>query len=148
MNKNFEYFRKIAEKRWDKVFEEKDEIAKKAENARKQKNSKNIEQKNNYIQFLNKKVDNYEPFIEKIDKVYREYPFLYHLFQNVLEKIERPGNLIFRIRYSIFIVPYVLLLALFGKKLSIFLHIIIGFPTWKTIQKWKKKIFRKVQNFT
>ena len=46
-------------------------------------------------------------------------------------------------RYSIFLIPYILILALFGKKVSLFLHITLGFPVWSTIIRWRKKFISK-----
>lgn len=46
-------------------------------------------------------------------------------------------------RYSLFSIPYILVLALFGKKLILFQHIIIGFPVWQTISRWRTKYIDK-----
>ena len=40
--------------------------------------------KKNIIQKLTKKLDDYEPYIKKIDDVKCEYPFAYYLFQAII----------------------------------------------------------------
>ena len=62
-----------------------------------------------------------------------------------IEKVNRKGNLIYGLRYPLYIIPYVLLLSLFGKKLILFLHMILLFPVWRIIVEWKKKYIAKYQ---
>lgn len=62
-----------------------------------------------------------------------------------IEKVNRKGNLIYGLRYPLYIIPYVLLLSLFGKKLILFLHMILAFPVWRTIVEWRKKCIAKYQ---
>lgn len=66
------------------------------------------------------------------------FPFLYYMLLIGSEKVNRKGNLIYGLRYPLYIIPYVLLLSLFGKKLDFFLHIILAFPVWKTIVDWSR----------
>lgn len=56
-----------------------------------------------------------------------------------IEKVNLKGNLIYGLRYHLYIIPYFLLLSLFGKKLVLFLHMILAFPVWRTILEWRKK---------
>ena len=73
------------------------------------------------------------------------FPFLYYMLLIGIEKVNRKGNLIYGLRYPLYIIPYVLLLSLFGKKLILFLHMILLFPVWRIIVEWKKKYIAKYQ---
>ena len=132
--------RSISQQRWKKVEEHNDIVTNVTSCAREQKQSNNIGQKKKTIQNLTKKLQDYEPFIEKTDAVKRDYPFIHYMFQTVVEKVQRTGKFINGIRYSLCIIPYILILSLFGKKLAKFLHVVLGIPTWKTIISWKKNI--------
>lgn len=125
--------RSLIQKRWNKKAGN-DEIASNAASiARKTKINKNLEEKIILIQKLTEKLEEYSPFVKKADEMKKEYPFLHYMFQTAYEKIQRKGKLIKGIRYHLFLIPYILILSLFAKKLASFLHIIIGIPTWGTI---------------
>ena len=129
--------------RWGKNAQKQEMHEKKMSDAREQKISNTINNDIMKIQNIISQHNEYIPLITNLEHVKIEFPFLYYIFQTAVEKIKRKGNLIFGIRYSLFIVPYILLLSFFGKKLAIFLNLILAIPTWKTIITWRKKYISK-----
>lgn len=136
-------YSELAQKRWEKNAKRKDTLFNKTSNAREQKKIQTIEEKNEIINELQKKLAESSFFIQNLDAIKSIYPFVYHVFDLACGKVNRKGNLIHGIRYSLFIIPYVLILSLFGKKLALFLNIVLGFPVWKTITRWRTKYIQK-----
>lgn len=71
--------------------------------------------------------------INNLEQIKVSFPFLYYMSLIGAEKVNRKGNYIYRLRYPLYIIPYILLLSLFEKNWFFFLHIILAFPVWKTI---------------
>ena len=60
--------------------------------------------------------------INNLEQIELSFPFLYYMLLIGIEKVNLKGNLIYGLRYHLYIIPYFLLLSLFGKKLILFLH--------------------------
>lgn len=133
----------LVQQRWIRNSEKQEIVDIKTSNAREKKYRKQIEEKNAIIFNLRKKIGECNFFIQNIDGIKEQYPFIYYLFQTACNKLGRKGKMLNGMRYSIFLIPYILILALFGKKVSLFLHITLGFPVWSTIIRWRKKFISK-----
>lgn len=107
--------------RWEKNAQKQEMHEKKMSGAREQKISNAINNDIMKIQNIISQHNEYIPLITNLEHVKIEFPFLYYIFQTAVEKIKRKGNLIFGIRYSLFIVPYILLLSFLAKNLLFFL---------------------------
>lgn len=139
MNEEPNFFSKMAQKRWGNKSEQEEKDSQVMNIAREQNYLNSIKEKNEIINNLQKKIKECDFLIQNIDNVKSKFPFIYHIFNLACDKVHRKGKLLNGTRYSVFLIPYILILSLFGKKLSLFLHIILGFPVWKTIVRWRQK---------
>ena len=137
--------RKLSKKRYAKEAQKQETTDNKMLNARyvkKQKESDdNFQRFNELDQQFKDIISQLKPhfqIINNLEQIKVSFPFLYYMLLIGSEKVNRKGNLIYGLRYPLYIIPYVLLLSLFGKKLDFFLHIILAFPVWKTIVDWSR----------